>query len=53
MNKLGKTLYLFIMWHSVQVVCDAAYWQFCARGFFWSLVTRGSDVCRVLKNISQ
>lgn len=52
-SRLMNAVYVFFIWHSVQVICDAAYWHMCAQGFMWSLLTRGSDVCRVLKNISQ
>lgn len=48
-SKVLKVIYTVIVWHSVRVICDTAYWYVCARGFLWSFVTHGSDVCRILR----
>jgi hypothetical protein len=50
---LLRPLGLYIAWHTFYWLSDVAYYNWCAKGYLWSLVARDSDVCRTLKYISR
>ena len=44
-----RPVLIFIGWHACFWLADTLHYHLCAKHFFWSLVTRDSDVCRTLK----